>query len=138
MVQALLGYSPQKATTGQPMTKWDHNVRTWMENVMVTAYGVAPILAMPVQDIPTPYPNEMVQNANGKLVPKLDARDMPIVNKDYDDEVYALGRAIAPIWDELKSCQAFGRRAAHGFNITYELLRRARNINFAQEVMSLF
>jgi hypothetical protein len=136
MVQALLGYSQQRAATGQVMTKWDHNVRMWMENVMATAYEVAPILAMSIQDIPTPYPNVMVRNAKGKMVPKLDSRDMPIENKNYNDEIFALGQAMAPILDELKSRQAFGRRAAHGFNITYELLRRARNLNFASEVCS--
>ncbi len=104
---------------------------------MATAYGVAPILAMSLQDIPTPYPYVMVKNAKGKLVPKLDSRDMPITNGNYNEEVLALGQAMAPILDELKSRQAFGRRAAQGFNITYELLRRARNLNFASEVCSL-
>jgi hypothetical protein len=134
MVQALLGYAPHKASTGQVMTKWDHNVRSWMENVMATAYGVAPALSWTFEDIPTPHPYLMVKNAKGVLVPKLDKRDMPIVNPDYDDELYEFGKAVAPRFDELKNRQAFGRRAAHGFNITLELLRRARNINFANEV----
>lgn len=134
MLQALLAYSPHKAATGQVMTKWDHNVRTWMENVMATAYGVAPVLAFQLDDIATPYPYIMEKNAKGKLVPKLDSRDMPIVNPNYDDELFEFGKLMAPKFDELKSRQAFGRRAAHGFNITFELLRRARNINFANEV----
>jgi hypothetical protein len=134
MVQALLAYSPQKAATGQVMTKWDHNVRQWMENVMATAYGVAPLIAWKLDDISTPHEYLMVKNAEGKLVPKLDNRKMPIVNPNYESEVYEFGRALAPRFDELKGRQAFARRAAHGFNITLELLRRARNINFVNEV----
>jgi hypothetical protein len=134
MIQGLLGYAPHKAATGQVMTKWDHNVRTWMENVMATAYGVAPALAWSFDDIPTPQPYLMEKNAKGKMVPKLDARDMPITNPNYDEELYEFGKLVAPRFDELKNRQAFGRRAAHGFNITLELLRRARNINFANEV----
>jgi hypothetical protein len=134
MVQALIGYSQHKANTGQVMTRWDHNVRSWMENVMATAYGVAPVLAWQLDDIQTPHPYIMVKNAKGVLVPKLDKRDMPVVNPNYDDELYEFGRSLAPRFDELKNRQAFGRRAAHGFNITLELLRRARNINFANEV----
>jgi hypothetical protein len=76
----------------------------------------------------------MVRNARNKLVPKLDKNDMPIVNPNYDDELYELGKALAPRFDELKNRQAFARRAAHGFNVTFELMRRARNINFANEV----
>jgi hypothetical protein len=105
-----------------------------MENVMATAYGVAPVLAWSIDDIPTPHPYVMVKNAKGVLVPKLDKRDMPVENPNYDDELYEFGKALAPRFDELKNRQAFGRRAAHGFNITLELLRRARNINFANEV----
>jgi hypothetical protein len=134
MVQALIGYSPHKAATGQVMTRRDHNVRTWMENVMATAYGVAPVLSWQLDDIQTPHPYVMVKNAKGILVPKLNKRDMPIANPNYDDELYEFGKALAPRFDELKSRQAFGRRAAHGFNITLELLRRARNINFTNEV----
>jgi hypothetical protein len=134
MLQGLLGYSPHKAATGQVMTKWDHNVRTWMENVMATAYGVAPVLSFPLDDVPVPYEFLMETNAKGKLVPKLDARDMPIVNPNYDEEVFEFGKKLAPRFHELKNRQAFGRRAAHGFNITLELLRRARNLNFANEV----
>ncbi len=134
MVQALLAYSPHKHNTGQPMTKWDHTVRLWMENVMATAYGVAPALSFDLSDVPTPYEYVMVRNAKNKLVPKLDKNDLPIVNPNYDDEVYELGKALAPRLDELKNRQAFARRAAHGFNITFELMRRARNINFANEV----
>jgi hypothetical protein len=76
----------------------------------------------------------MVKKAKGVLVPKLDKRDMPVNNPNYDDELYEFGKALAPRFDELKNRQAFGRRAAHGFNITLELLRRARNINFANKV----
>jgi hypothetical protein len=54
MVQGLLGYSQHKAATGQVMTKWDHNVRSWMENVVATAYGIAPVLAWSLDDISTP------------------------------------------------------------------------------------
>jgi hypothetical protein len=134
MVQALLAYSPHKHNTGQPMTKWDHTVRLWMENLMATAYGVAPALSFDLSDVPTPYEYLMVRNAKNKLVPKLDKNDLPIVNPNYDDELYELGKALAPRLDELKNRQAFARRAAHGFNITFELMRRARNINFANEV----
>ncbi len=137
LVQGLIGYSQHKANTGQVMTRWDHNVRSWMENVMATAYGVAPVLAWEIDDIPTPYEYIMVKNAKGLLVPKLDKRDMPIVNPNYDDELYEFGKAMAPRFEELKNRQAFGRRAAHGFNITLELLRRARNINFVHEVRSV-
>jgi hypothetical protein len=56
MVQALIGYLPHKAVTGQVMTRWDHNVRTSMENVMATAYRVAPVLAYKIDDIATPHP----------------------------------------------------------------------------------
>ncbi len=101
---------------------------------MATAYGVAPVLAWNLDDIQTPQPHVMEKNAKGVLVPKLDRRGMPIVNPNYDDELYEFGRSLAPRFDELKNRQAFGRRAAHGFNITLELLRRARNINFANEV----
>jgi hypothetical protein len=134
MIHALLAYSPHKHNTGQPMTRWDHNVRLWMENVMATAYGVAPALSWPLDDIATPYPYLMVRNAKNKLVPKLDKHDMPITNPNYEAELLEFGRKLAPRFDELKNRQAFARRAAHGFNITFELLRRARNINFANEV----
>ncbi len=101
---------------------------------MATAYGVAPLIAWKLDDISTPHEYLMVKNAEGKLVPKLDNRKMPIVNPNYESEVYEFGRALAPRFDELKGRQAFARRAAHGFNITLELLRRARNINFVNEV----
>jgi hypothetical protein len=135
MLQGLLGYSPHKAATNQVMTKWDHNVRTWMENVMATAYGVAPALSWTFEDVQTPYPFLMEKNAKGKLIQKLDARDMPIENPNYEEELLEFAKVVAPRFDELKSRQAFGQRAAHGFNITLELLRRARNINFANEVI---
>jgi hypothetical protein len=105
-----------------------------MENVISTAYGVAPVLSWPIDDIPTPHPYVMVKNAKGVLVPKLDKRDMPVVNPNYDDKLFEFGKALAPRFDELKNPQAFGRPAAHGFNITLELLRRAHNINFPNEV----
>jgi hypothetical protein len=76
----------------------------------------------------------MLKNAKGILVPKLDKCDMPVVNPNYDDELYEFSRALAPRFEELKNRQAFGRRTAHGFNMTLELLRRARNINFIIEV----
>jgi hypothetical protein len=136
MVQALLAYSPQKAATGQVMTKWDHNVRSWMENLMATAYGIAPVLAWQIDDIPTPHEYLMVKNVDGKWVPKLDSRKMPIENPNYEQELLEFAKAMAPRFDELKGRQAFARRAAHGFNITLELLRRARNINFVNEVSS--
>jgi hypothetical protein len=134
MVQALAGYSPQKAATGQVMTRWDHNVRQWMESLMATAYGVSPLIACKLDDIETPYEFLMVKNAEGKLIPKLDSRKMPIVNPNYEEELFHFGKLLAPRFNELKNRQAFARRAAHGFNITLELLRRARNINFANEV----
>ncbi len=137
MVQALLAYSPHKHATGQPMTKWDHSVRLWMENLMATAYGVAPALSWPIHDIQTPYEYVMVRNAKNKLVPKLDKNDMPISNPHYEEDLLEFARALAPRFDELKNRQAFARRAAHGFNITFELMRRARNINFANEVKKL-
>jgi hypothetical protein len=134
MVQALLAYSPHKHNTGQPMTKWDHTVRLWMENVMATAYGVSPALSFDFSDVQTPHEYIMIRNAKNKLVPKLDNNDLPIVNPNYDQELFEFGKALAPRFDEFKSRQAFARRAAHGFNITFELMRRARNINFANEV----
>jgi hypothetical protein len=134
MVQALLAYSPHKHNTGQPMTKWDHTVRLWMENVMATAYGVSPALSFDFSDVATPYEYVMIRNAKNKLVPKLDRNDLPIVNPNYDQELYEFGKALAPRFDEFRNRQEFARRAAHGFNITFELMRRARNINFANEV----
>ncbi len=122
------------------MTKWDHNVRSWMENLMATAYGIAPVLAWQIawqiDDIPTPHEYLMVKNVDGKWVPKLDSRKMPIENPNYEQELLEFAKAMAPRFDELKGRQAFARRAAHGFNITLELLRRARNINFVNEVSS--
>jgi hypothetical protein len=134
MVQGLIGYSQHKAATEEVMTHWDHHTHSWMENLMAMAYGVAPVLAWKIDDIQMPHPYVMVKNAKDVLVPKLDKRDMPIVNPNYDDELYEFGRPLAPQFDELKKRQAFGRRAAHGFNITLELLCRARNINFVNEV----
>ncbi len=116
------------------MTKWDHTVHLWMENVMATAYGIAPVLSCQIDDIPTPYPYLMVRNAKNKQVQKLDQNDLPIVNPNYDQELFEFGRALAPRFDELKNRQAFAKRAAHGFNITFELMRRARNLNFANKV----
>jgi hypothetical protein len=101
---------------------------------MATAYGVAPALSFDLSDVPTPYEYVMVRNAKNKLVNKLDKNDLPIVNPNYDDKVYEMGKAIAPRLDELKNRQAFAQRAAHGFNVTFELMRRACNINFANEV----
>jgi hypothetical protein len=46
MIHSLQGYSPHRAAMGQTMTKWDHKVRLWMENVMSTTYGVAPVLSL--------------------------------------------------------------------------------------------
>ncbi len=87
-----------------------------------------------VDDVPTPSPYIMEKNAKGKLIPKLDSRDMPVTNPNYEEDLLNFAKTVAPRFDELKNRQAFGRRAAHGFNITLELLRRARNINFANEV----
>ncbi len=101
---------------------------------MATAYGVAPILAMQLPDVETPYPYLTRKNSKGKIVQRLDAQGLPMTNPDYEAQLLELGKAMAPIYDELISRQEFGRRAAHGFNITYELLRRARNLNFANEV----
>lgn len=134
MVQALQGYTPHKAATGQTMTKWDHKVKMWMDNVMSTAYGVAPALSLELPDVPVPQQYVMRKNSKGALVPRLDENQMPIANPDYDDQVYELGKAIAPIYEELRNRQAFARRAAIGFNITFEMLRYARNLNFANEV----
>jgi hypothetical protein len=134
MLQSLQGYTPHKAATGQNMTKWDHKVRLWMENVMATAYGVAPALAMELPDVPVPQEFLMRRNSKGKLVQRLDDKGMPIANPDYEEEVADLGRAMAPIYEDLCNRQAFARRAAHGFNITFEMLRYARNLNFANEV----
>jgi hypothetical protein len=134
MLQSLIGYSPHRAATGQTMTRWDHKVRMWMENVMATAYGVAPALSLPLPDVATPYPFLMRTNSKGKLVQRLDAQGLPITNPNYEEQVYELGKAMTPIFDELRNRQAFAKRAAHGFNITFELLRHARNLNFANEV----
>jgi hypothetical protein len=79
----------------------------------------------------------MIHNAKNKLVQKLDKNKLPIVNPNYGQEHYEFGKALAPRFDELKNRQAFAKRAAHGFNVTFELMRRARNINFANEVRSL-
>ncbi len=111
MVQVLITYSPQKAATGQVMTKWDHNVRQWMENLMATAYGIAPVLAWKLDDIKTPHEYLMVKNVEGKWVPQLGSRKMPIVNLNYEQELFEFGKALAPRFEELKGHQAFARRA---------------------------
>ncbi len=101
---------------------------------MATAYGVAPTLALQLPDVPVPQEFLMRKNSKGKLVQRLDENGLPISNPEYDNQVYELGKAMAPIFEELVNRQAFGRRAAHGFNITFEMLRYARNLNFASEV----
>ncbi len=82
MIQSLQGYSPHRAATGQPMTCWDHKVRMWMVNIMATAYGVAPVLAMQLPDVPTPYPYLMRRNAKGVFVQHFDDNGLPITNPD--------------------------------------------------------
>ncbi len=104
---------------------------------MATAYGVSPVLSMPLPEVETPYPYLMRKTSKGKLVQRLDAEGLPITNPDYDAQLMEFAKALAPVYDELLGRQAFGKRAAHGFNITYELLRRARNLNFANEVYIL-
>jgi hypothetical protein len=101
---------------------------------MATAYGVAPALSIQLPTVPTLQEFLMQTNSKGKLVQRLDAQGLPITNPNYDNEVYELGKAMTPIFEELVARQAFARRAAHGFNITFELLRHARNLNFANEV----
>jgi hypothetical protein len=135
MIQSLLGYTLHKAATGQIMTKWDHKVRLWMENIMATAYGVAPALALQLPEVPIPQQFITRRNSKGKLVPRLDENGLPIANPEYDNQVMELGKAFTPIYEELVNRQAFARRAAHRFNITFEMLRYARNLNFANEVI---
>jgi hypothetical protein len=137
MIQSLIGYTPHKAATGQTMTKYDHKIRLWMENVMATAYGAAPVLALKLPQVPVPQQYLMQTNSKGKLVHRLNVKGLPITNPDYDEQVYEFGKALTPIYEELLNRQALAKRAAHGFNITYELLRHARNLNFANEVRNL-
>ncbi len=135
MIQSLLGYTPHKAATRQNMTKWDHKVRLWMENIMATAYGVAPALALQLPEVQIPQQFVMRRNSKGKMVPRLDEQGLQIPNPEYDEQVMELGKAMAPIYEELVNRQAFARHAALGFNITFEMLRYARNLNFANEVI---
>ncbi len=96
MVQALLAYSPHKHNTDQVMTMWDHTVRLWMENMMATAYGVAPALSFNFSDVPTLHEYIMIWNAKHELVPKLDNNDLLIVNPNYEQELFEFGKALPP------------------------------------------
>jgi hypothetical protein len=101
---------------------------------MATAYGIAPILALKLPDVEVPQEFLMRKNSTGVFVQRLDDQGLPISNPEYEEQVFELGKAMAPIYEELRNRQAFAQRAAHGFNITFELLRHARNLNFVNEV----
>ena len=132
MVQGLKLYTPAKAAAQQCMTFWDHKVVLWMENLMATAYGVAPIVAMTLptrNDVPQPF----LMKEDGKT-PQKDDKDQPIKNPKYGQEVYELGKRMTTLLPELLTRQELAKCSSDGFNILLELLRKERNMNFANEV----
>ena len=92
MVQGFKGYTPQKAAAQQVMTTWDHKYVLWMENIMATAYGVSPYIAMELPTLES-IPPKFELDDKGKEI--LDDKGQPKRNPAYAPAVYELGKQMS-------------------------------------------
>ena len=122
LVPALAGYSPAKALAGQAMTSYDHNLVTWMEQVIATAVGFAPYMTISFPE-ESSFPSKEITDADGKKM----------VNANYQTEMVAFAENIKSQMKDWRKAQQLAEKSSRGFNILYEYLNRARKLNFKYE-----
>ena len=98
---------------------------------MATAYGVAPFIAT---KLPTPdeMPQKFELDKDGK--PVLNDNKEPVKNPQYTVELHAFAKRMEDLLPKMRERQELAENSCHGFNVLYEMIRKARNINFANEV----
>ena len=128
-------YTPQKASTNQLMTTFDHVYTGLMEQVVALAVGLAPLLAHNLPAIDK-LPSKHLKDADGKTIKQADGKPTPNANYETDVKDYLAnhGKNLIETLPSLIQKHRWAHNSSRGLNVLYESLRRQRHLNFANEV----